>query len=468
MVKRNFTEKEKIVFYGIIKYPGINDNALSKIINVNPSTIATIRNKLKKQNYFQTIRIPFLQNCGYELLSISYDRLYSPTLAESPSHVLGNIYKRIPNIFYLLTAPDSWISMGFFQNYLNLKTINESTRFNKFQFELQEDTEKQIIFPFGLTRIYNFFDYSGIIHNFFEIELDTKFFDQEIHKNTLKNKPILPNQLLNLKESDGLVNDFPIEPENSQLHQLSLEGSTSFRLTKAEHEVFLALVQYPDLSDFAINKIISISATSINNIRKKFESQSIIKQQVIPNLSQMGFELITLTHLKFRALGNIQARKEIINEVLRKTPNFLFVSSNTDEIILAAYKNFSEYQHVNDEILRMYRDKDFLASEPRTLLFPLSESILIKAHSYVPLVNQFLGRGKTVIRAILDIISKKLGETGKQILIKHLEDTELTPEEMTVKDIPKLIPIIQEVLTPIFGDKSANEITNKIKKLGKK
>ena len=76
--------------------------------------------------------------------------------------------------------------------------------------------------------------------------------------------------------------------------------------------------------------------------------------------------------------------------------------------------------------------------------------------------------GKTVIRAILDIISKKLGETGKQILIKHLEDTELSPEEMTVKDIPKLIPIIQEVLTPIFGVKSANEITNKIKKLGKK
>ena len=61
MVKRNFTDKEKIVFYGIIKYPNINDNALSKIIDVNQSTIATIRNKLKKKNYFQFIRIPFLQ-----------------------------------------------------------------------------------------------------------------------------------------------------------------------------------------------------------------------------------------------------------------------------------------------------------------------------------------------------------------------------------------------------------------------
>ena len=35
MVKRNFTEKEKKVFYGIIKFPGINDNALSKIIDID-------------------------------------------------------------------------------------------------------------------------------------------------------------------------------------------------------------------------------------------------------------------------------------------------------------------------------------------------------------------------------------------------------------------------------------------------
>ena len=45
----------------------------------------------------------------------------------------------------MICAPDSWISLGFFRNYLNLKRINERTRFNKYQFELQEDTEKQII-----------------------------------------------------------------------------------------------------------------------------------------------------------------------------------------------------------------------------------------------------------------------------------------------------------------------------------
>ncbi|WP_455392633.1 hypothetical protein [[Eubacterium] cellulosolvens] len=465
MVKRNFTDKEKIVFYGIIKYPGINDNALSKIIDVNPSTIATIRNKLKKQNYFHMVRIPFLQNCGYELLAISYDRLYSPTLSESPSHVLGNIYKRIPNIFYLLTAPDSWVSIGFFQNYLNLKKFNEQTRFNKFQFELQEDTEKQIIFPFGLSKIFNFFDYSRILHDFFELDFDATYFDNEIHAKTIKNLNISPSQFLNTKKPEILGIDASSGLESSEYHQLSFDGGASFKLTKAEREVFLALIQYPELSDFAINKIISISATSINNIRKKFEAQSIIRQQVIPNLSLMGFELITLTHLKFRALGNIPTRRDIIDEVSGKVPSFFYISSNTDEIIIAAYKNFSEYQHVNDEILRLYRDKDFLTSEPRTLLFPLSESALIKSHSYVPLVNQFLGRGKTIIKAILDIIGKKLGETGKQILIRHLENSEISPEEMTVKDIPKLIQIIQEVITPIFGRKSANEISNKIKKL---
>jgi hypothetical protein len=36
-----------------------------------------------------------------------------------------------------------------------------------------------------------------------------------------------------------------------------------------------------------------------------------------------------------------------------------------------------------------------------------------------------------------------------------------------VRDIPKLIEIIQEIITPIFGKKSADEISAKIKKLEK-
>jgi hypothetical protein len=471
MVKRNFTEKEKIVFYGIINYPGINDNALSNIIDINPSTIATIRNKLKKQDYFKVIRIPYLQNCGFELFTISYDRLYSPNLPEAPSSILGNIYKRISNYFYLLSAPDSWFSLGIFQNYLNLKKINEISRYNKFKNGLQEDTEKQIIFPFGLTKIYNFFDFGQIIRNFFGLDVDLS------NKTTESTEDIM-KKISGQSILDKTTNDSQIIPpkrnmdithlDSTDFHDFTFDIRTDLKLTKAEREVFLALIQYPDLSDFAINKIISISATSINNIRKKFESQSIIKQRIIPNLSLLGFELITLTHLKFKSYGNISSRIEVINRILTKKPSFLYISSNTDEIILAAYKNFSEYQHINEEMLRIYRDKDLLASEPRTLLFPLSESVIIKSHSYVPLVNQFLGRGKSIINSVLEIIGKKIGETGKQILIKHLDSSDMLPDEITAKDIPQLIQIIQEVMTPIFGEKSANEIANKIKKMEKK
>ena len=470
MVKRNFTEKEKIVFYGIITYPGINDNVLSDLININPSTIATIRNKLKKQDYFKVIRIPYFQNCGFELLTVSYDRLYSPNLPEPPSSILGNIYKRVSNYFYLLSAPDSWFSLGFFQNYLNLQKINEISRYNKYKNGLQEDTEKQIIFPFGLTKIYNFFDYGQIIRNFFGLDLDLSSKKTESTEDILRK--LSGQSILDKTSSEPKMNPpesyldvTHLEPTDYQ--DFTLDTRTDLKFTKAEREVFLALVQYPDLSDFAINKIISISATSINNIRKKFESQSIIKQRIIPNLSLLGFELITLTHLKFKSYGNLSARIEIINRVLTKKPSFLYISSNTDEIILAAYKNFSEYQHVNEEMVRLYRDKDLLASEPRTLLFPLSESVMVKSHSYVPLVNQFLGSGKSIINSVLEIIGKKIGETGKQILIKHLDSSEMLNDEITAKDIPKLIQIIQEVMTPIFGEKSANDIANKIKKMEK-
>jgi DNA-binding Lrp family transcriptional regulator len=467
MAKRSFTEKEKIVFYGMIKYPTLNDNALSDIIDINPSTIATIRNKFKKNDYFRLFRIPSLQHCGFEILTVSYDRLYFPSLSESPNTILNSIYKRIPNIFFLLSAPDSWLSLGYYQNYLNLKRIGEIVRFNKYQFNFQEDTETQIIFPFGLTRIYNYFDYSQIIKTFFEIDIDTKSqFEPENIMQLRGQESAIDTELDDTTKADNLDQStlhldylqYPDEPLNIPL---------PIKLTKAEREVFLALMQYPELSDFAINKMISISATSVNNIRKKFESKAIIKQCVVPNLKLLGFELITLSHMKFKSFGNLSVREKLIQNIYNKIPSILFISGNTDEVILAAHRNFSEYQHIYEELTKLYRDKNILATEPRTLLFPLTESVLIKEHSYVPIVNQLLGRGKSIINSILEIIGEKLGETGKQILIKHLESIDILPDELTVRDIPKLIEIIEEIITPIFGIKSTEEISARIKQLEK-
>jgi hypothetical protein len=467
MPKRGFTEKEKIVFYGMIKYPNLNDNTLSKKIDINPSTIATIRNKFKKNNYFYSARIPFLQYCGFELFSISYDRLYFPSLSESPQSILNSIYKRIPNIFFLLNAPDSWLSMGYYQNYLNFKRINEIVRFNKFQFNFQEDTETQIIFPFGLTKIYNYFDYSQIIKNFFELDIDEPDITMDIQQRQFDHiSPQLDLTTSSISRVKPEV-ESQVYFDNLQYPDEPLTIPQTIKLTKAESEVFLALMQYPELSDFAINKMISISATSVNNIRKKFESKSIIKQCIVPNLSLLGFELITLSHLKFKSFGNLLVRQKLINNIFSKIPSILYISSNTDEIILAAYKNFSDYQHINEELSKIYRDKNILATESRTLLFPLTESKMIKEHSYVPLINQFLGRGKSIINSILEIIGNKLGDTGKQILIKHLDSIDIMADELTAKDIPKLIEIIQDIITPIFGVKSAKEITDQVKELEK-
>ena len=473
MRKRDFTGKEKIVFYGMIRFPGLNDNALSKIIDINPSTIATIRNKLKKNNFFQTIRIPLLQYCGFELFTVSFDTLYLTGMGESPRTLLGNIYKRIPNVFYLLTGPDSWISLGFYQNYLNLKRINENARYNKFKLNLQEDSEKQIIFPFGLTKFYNYFDYSEIVRNHFEI--DNNYFkppadsnkgqDQEQHQDKyLQNVNQQADSLQNRRYLDNL----PAYFRNLQYLDQPLDTIPKIKLTRAEREVLLALVQYPELSDFAINKKISISATSINNIRKKFETRNLIKQCIVPNLYLLGFELFAFMHLKFRSNGNLKAREKLTQNLMSKVPNILYIANNTDEIIFGAYKNFSHYQHINDEITRIYRDKNMLAADIRSLIFPLNDSINHKEHAYVPIINQFLGKEETVISTILEIVGDKLGETGKQILLNQLESLELMPEELTKGDIPKLKSIIQQTFMPVFGKKSVADITKKIEKLVKK
>ena len=64
MKKFNLSEKEKVVLYGLSKYPNYTDKLLSKKLNLKHSTVTAIRHRLHKNEYFRKLIIPKLQNMG--------------------------------------------------------------------------------------------------------------------------------------------------------------------------------------------------------------------------------------------------------------------------------------------------------------------------------------------------------------------------------------------------------------------
>jgi predicted transcriptional regulator len=437
MAKQGLTEKEQLVLYGIVKFPNFSDRELASKIDVNASTIATIRNKLKNSNYYNIIRIPNLKSLNYESMVISYDRISYLAPTTSPFKIIENISKKVTNYFYIVSITDAWLGVAFTRNMVETQLIQDAIAEIKYKSNLSIRTTYNEIFPLELSTINNFFDYSYLLEQEFGFEIDTPR-----DKFGLKLESSNTNQNNNSKQKNG-INNF----------------------TSIEKQVFLLLIQNPDLSDHAIAKNTSFSSSTVNTINKRLTKKGLIRKFIIPNLGKIGFELMASTHLKFIPTSSISSRKKIAGNIRKEYPNIFMISNNTNEIIFTIHKNFSEYQKVNEEIVNMYRETDHLMEDPNTIIFPLKEMNFIRYHYYQPILKSILGIRTQLGNKILEIMKEHFGPGGENILNNQLNRLDLTMDSLSPKELPKISDEIFTMSLPIIGKKRAQNLQKEIRKL---
>jgi DNA-binding MarR family transcriptional regulator len=437
MAKQGLTEKEQLVLYGIVKFPNFSDRELASKIDVNASTIATIRNKLKNSNYYNIIRIPNLKSLNYESLVISYDRISYLAPTTSPFKIIENISNKITNYFYMVSITDAWLGVAFTRDMVETQLIQDAIAEIKYKSNLSIKTTYNEIFPLKLSQINNFFDYSYLLEQEFGIEIDT------------------PRDEFGLK-----IND---QPESEVNHSKYKNGFNNF--TSIEKQVFVLLNQNPDLSDHAIAKNTSFSSSTVNTINKRLTKRGLIKKFIIPNLGKIGFELMASTHLKFIPTSTTSTRKKIADTIRKECPNIFMISNNTKEIIFTIHKNFSDYQKVNEEIVNLYRENNHLMEDPNTIIFPLKEMNFIRYHYYQPILKNVLGFRTQLGNKILTIMKEHFGPGGEKILLNQLNRMDLAMDSLSAEELPKISEELFNVTVPIIGKKRAQNLQKEIKKL---
>ncbi len=437
MAKQGLTEKEQLVLYGIVKFPNLSDRELAEKIDVNASTIATIRNKLKSSNYYNIIRIPNLQSLNYESIVISYDRISYLAPTTSPFKIIENISNNITNFFYMVSITDAWLGVAFTRDIVETQLIQDKIAEIKYKSNLSIKTTFNEIFPLKLSEINNFFDYSYILEQEFGVEIDT------------------PRNEFGLK----------IDPLSESTKVRSKSKNVNINFTEIEKQVFLLLNQNPDLSDHAIAKNTSLSSSTVNTINKRLTKRGLIKKFIMPNLGKIGFELMASTHFKFIPTSTISARKKIVDTVRKEYPNIFMISNNTNGIIFTIHKNFSDYQKVNEEIVNMYRENDHLMEDPNTIIFPLKEMNFVRYHYYQPILKNMLGIRTELGSKIQDIMREHFGPGGDRILNNQLSDLEFTLDSLSPKELPIISEGLFNVTMPIIGKKRAENLQKEIKKL---
>ncbi|KAA0003146.1 MAG: winged helix-turn-helix transcriptional regulator [Thermoplasmata archaeon] len=346
-MRGEFTANEKAVFYGLTLYPNFNDREIAEHIGINLSTVTAIRQRLRKNNYFRTIRVPMLQNFGCELLSILYTN-FNPVI---PLHQRIKITEEnievSEELFFSLGELEKGFSLSLSKDYTTIGKINDirTRTFGKLGL-LEKENPREIIFPFEISKIYRFFDFAPILRSTFGL--------------------------------DG-KDEKKIYFEKKEYHSLSLN----------EKIVFCALVEHPEFTDKKIGEITGISRYTVSRMRRKFEENDFICPLRIPNIKKLGFEILAFYHILFDPRNAPSFSKDEPLSLMNEKTIF-FACRQFEALIISIYENYEAYKIDKMKKMQFLKEKKWIAENPLIRTYSLSKSVIIKDFTFAPIARKIL------------------------------------------------------------------------------
>ena len=344
------TEKDKMILYGLVRYPLLNNRELSEILGLKQSTVTVIHRKLKERGYVKTVRIPLLQEFGCEILAVTYGTFSSSVPLKTRLQMSKKVADRQDEIFWAISESTQGISFQLSKNYTNVKrNIEELEKVYRKENLTREPSISLLIFPFEMTKIINYFDYTVLLKHAFGIE-------DEIEENTDSKKKIIGNTNLN----DG------------------------------EKHIYHSLIKYPQLSDKKLAELINVSRYKVARERKKFEENFLIRTIKIVDLQKIGFEILALNHIMFDTNISSERKEKGIKTLIDNNQPILMLAGEMDGVSLVPYKSFENFRECSGEIADINKRYGLFSKEARSLLFSTKTMTFINNHDYSHITHKIL------------------------------------------------------------------------------
>lgn len=354
MIHGRLNKNEKLVLYGLVKYPLFNDRELSEKIKLKMTTVTAIKNRLKKNTYYYTVRIPVLQNLGCELMMASLMN-YNPIILDKDRIRVYNdiLADNIPEIVYSQTESDVGFCLGIAKNYTEIHhAIENMERVYRENDIIEAAQPSYYFFPFEYSKIYNFFDYAPIIKHTFKVS---------------------------------------IKGEEDELYPAEIPRTDITKLSNVEKRVLYGLIRFPDIPDSKIAENIDVTRQVVSKLRKSFEDDGILKTLRIPNLKKLGFEIMSVAHYRHNPKIPLDKRGKGIKQVLSEFPQIFMVTGNLESVMINVCRDFTEFQELKNKAYAQYKKQEFLLEPPEIMVFSIPNLKVIVEHSYASLVEKILG-----------------------------------------------------------------------------
>ena len=352
----HLTDKQKLVFYGLVRWPELNDAALAKKINVNRRTITFIRKMLHVNGMYDSIYIPNFNVLGLELLTVTYGnfKFFSDDITKRKSLKINPM--DYPELIYCCITNTDFLMMFLSERFTNFKLSKDGITniFNKYS-NLEKISSAH--FPLELCKIIFLFDFAPSLQEIFRLRInEEKNMDDEDFKSQKLTRPK--------------------------------------KLTEKEKLVMYALMQLPEATDSKIAQLTKISRPTVNSIKDRLRKEGIISELRIPNIEKSDYGLLVLNHSRL----NLDFMKEVYysERIMQKhelpTQPFFLVSNTTEpeSVLFLIFHDFTEYKKCQDKIGEFAKKHKLTTGPVEELLYPVEKLNILKKLNFAPIVKKVL------------------------------------------------------------------------------
>jgi len=351
MKEFEFTEKERLVLYGLVRYPELTDKNLSKKLNLKHSTVTSIRHRLKEKELLRRVIIPNLQSLGCQMLVAIYSH-FSPLIPLLERvEITGQTIEVFPEIFFSVGEEDKGFSLSLSKNYATIGKINDiRTQTFGGRGLLEEEYPNLVVFPFEISKIYRFFNFAPLFRKSYDLDVESE-------------------------------NDI----EDDKFRNIDIES-----FSDTEKNVYCMLVSNPNISDSIIGRELGVSRHTVSRLRRKFKEKRLISEIVLPNFVNLGFEILAFYHISFdpRNSPNMEEDEAVI---LMSDSSVFFASRRFESVMISVYKDYDDYKNDMMKIMQILKSNQWIAEDPIIRTYSLSTMVFIKDFQFAPITSKIVG-----------------------------------------------------------------------------
>lgn len=141
----DMSKKEKAVFYGLVRYPDLNDIELSNRIKASRMTIGKTRKKFLQQSLLRPVNILNLAYLGFELLMVTHAK-FNTRLSDGLKYYVPKLLRSIGHSIFTAYSRNEIVMMTPYLNYNHYKEVYAKFTETYNELDIFEEPPTRIMF----------------------------------------------------------------------------------------------------------------------------------------------------------------------------------------------------------------------------------------------------------------------------------------------------------------------------------